>query len=488
MSKKIILSPLNRIEGDLKIVIDIKDKTIIDVRLSGTMFRGFEIILEGREPLDALVFTPRICGICNVSHSVASAEALRNAFHINIPPNAYYIINTIQACETVLSHLTHFYLYFIIDFLNKKYEKKAFYKEVKKRFYPLKGVSYAEFINKRRKLMELIGLIAGKWPNTLAIQPGGVTSSLSHGDIIRALGVIEEFKIFIENKLLGCPPEEWLKNKSIKDIEKWLATRKGGNSDFGLFFKIAQEVGLEKLGISGGKFLCFGAYKEPDGKKLFREGYYDGKLHPFDPEKIVEYIEFSWYEDIKKARQPFEGTTYPSVDKIKAYSWIKAPRYDDNVVEVGPIARLVVNKIPLIMDYFKKYKSSVFVRILARIYESIILLQKMETWLKSINPEEPVYRSFEILSETTGMGLTEAPRGALGHWICIEEGVIKKYQIITPTTWNFSPRDSYGRLGVVEQTLLGLEIDDEENPVEIEHIVRSFDPCMVCSVHAVKVK
>jgi len=123
---------------------------------------------------------------------------------------------------------------------------------------------------------------------------------------------------------------------------------------------------------------------------------------------------------------------------------------------------------------------------LARIHEALKLIKAVEDWLKKIDPDKPGYKNYNILSYATGVGLTEAPRGALGHWIIIENGKIKKYQIITPTTWNFSPRDSYGRLGVVEQALLGIKIDDEENPIEIGHIIRSFDPCLVCAVHAFK--
>ncbi len=483
MSKKIIISPFNRVEGDLEVVIEIKDKTIVNVNLSGIMFRGFEMILEGRDPVDALVFTPRICGICNVSHSVASSNALRSAFKAEMPRNAYFLRNIAQACEIIVNHLTHFYLFFIIDVLNKKYEKCSFYKEAYKRFAPLKGNSYVCFIKHRKKFIELLGLIVGKWPATLAFQPGGFTKNLTRGEIFRALGIVNEFKYFIKKRLIGSSIESWLENQSISDVENWLTKEKSAESDLGLFINISHEIGLDKLGISAGNFLCFGAFEQPDGDYWIKSGYYDGSIHPVDPKKITEHIEYSWYSDEKKYAHPLDGSTQPCLDKFKAYTWIKAPRYENNVIEVGPLARWVINDDPLICDYFNKYKSSVFVRILAKIHESIRLLKAVEDWLKEIDPEEPVYKEFNSVSEATGVGLTEAPRGSLGHWVLIENNKIKKYQIITPTTWNFSPRDSYGRLGVVEQTLLGIELDDEENPIEIGHIIRSFDPCLVCSVH-----
>lgn len=486
MSKKIIISPFNRVEGDLEVIIDVKDKTIVDVHLSGIMFRGFETILEGRDPIDALIFTPRICGICNISHSVASSNALRNAFRAEMPQNAYFLRNIAHACEMILSHLTHFYLYFIIDFLNKKYKNYPFYEKVCKRFAPMKGTSYICFIKQRRKLLELLGIIVGKWPDTLAFQPGGITKILTHGEIIRALGIINEFKNFLERRLIYCSIERWLENQNVKDVENWLNEKKHAESDIGLFITISHKIGLDRLGISSGKFLSFGAFEQPDGSYYFKSGYYNGYLHSFNPQKITEHTEYSWYTHNKNITHPLDSVTQPYTDKLKAYTWIKAPRYEDNVVEVGPLARLIINRDPLISDYFNKYKSSILVRILARIHEALKLIKAVEDWLKKIDPDKPGYKNYNILSYATGVGLTEAPRGALGHWIIIENGKIKKYQIITPTTWNFSPRDSYGRLGVVEQALLGIKIDDEENPIEIGHIIRSFDPCLVCAVHAFK--
>ncbi len=489
MGKKIVLSPFTRIEGDLKIEVDIKNKTIINVHVSGVMFRGFEIILEGRDPIDALVFTPRICGICNLSHSIAASKALKNAYAAEMPPNAYYLRNISHACEIILSNLTHFYLYFIIDFINKKYKNLSFYKEAYQRFAPMKGESYLSFIKERKKLLELLGILIGKWPNALAFQPGGVTKSLTFGEIIRALGILNEFKDFLEKKFLGCSLDRWMKNKKVEDVEKWLEEKKDhAESDIGFFIRVAQELSLDRLGVSIGKFLCFGAFEEPDGTLFFKSGYFNGECKSFDPQKIAEHIEYSWYANDKNIEYPLEGKTQPDIDKLKAYSWIKSPRYDNNVVEVGSLARLIINNDPLILDYFNKFKASILVRVLAKLQESLILIKALENWLNKVDPEEPVYKKYDILLNTLGVGFTEAPRGALGHWIVIENGKIKRYQIITPTTWNFSPRDSYGRLGVVEQTLLGMEIEDEENPVEIYHVIRSFDPCLVCSTHIYKKK
>lgn len=176
--------------------------------------------------------------------------------------------------------------------------------------------------------------------------------------------------------------------------------------------------------------------------------------------------------------------TQPNADKPGAYSWAKSPRYDDNVVEVGPLARMIIGKDPLVLDMAKTLGPSVYTRILARLHEDVRLLKQMREWLLQINPDEPFYTKPEIPQNAMGSGLTEAARGALGHWINIEDGRIKNYQVITPTAWNISPRDSNDNPGAVEQALIGTPVEDGNNPVEVAHVVRSYDPCLVCTVHA----
>ncbi|MBI4284151.1 MAG: nickel-dependent hydrogenase large subunit [Chloroflexi bacterium] len=484
MGKSVKINPFNRVEGDLEITVEIEDGKVADARASGVMFRGFEIILKERNPMDAIVFTPRICGICGGAHSTAASNALRSASGSKMPPNGYLVRNIAFACENVMSHPTHFYALFVIDFTNRKYSAYPAYNELVRRFAPMRGTSYLGAIKERKRFLEILGLLIGKWPNTLAYHPGGITKALNMSEITRALGILSEFQNFVEEKVLGGSVERWLENKGLDDLEKWLGEGCHAESDLGLFINACRDSGLDKIGRGPGRFLSYGAYDQPDGTTWLPGGYFDGALHPFDEKRISEHIKHSWFEGYEGGRHPLEGMTQPDIDKPGAYSWAKSPRYDNKVVEVGPLARMVIDKDPLVLDMVNVLGPSVYTRALARLHECVRLLEQMKRWLKQINPGEPFYIKPEIPQNACGSGLTEAARGALGHWIKIENGKIKNYQVITPTAWNISPRDSGDNPGAIEQALLGTPVEDKDNPVEVYHVVRSYDPCLVCTVHA----
>lgn len=484
MGKTVKISPLNRVEGDLEITVDIDNGKVNSARASGMMFRGFELILKERDPMDAIVFTPRICGICGGAHSTAASNALRSAFGAKMPPNGYLARNIAFACENAMSHPTHFYALFAIDLTNNKYSSHSAYNELVKRFAPMKGTSYIGAIKERKRFLEILGLLIGKWPNTLAYQPGGITKTLTASEIARALGVLSEFQVFVEKNVLGCPVERWIENKSFSDVEKWLGEDGHSESDLGLFIRIGRELGLDKIGQGPGKFLSFGVYDQPDGTTWLPSGYFDGNFHPFDEKKISEHIKYSWFEGYEGGKHPLEGITQPNADKPGAYSWAKSPRYDEHVVEVGPLARMIMDKDSLVLDCAKFLGPNVYTRTLARLHECVRLLAQMRKWLGEVNPDEPFYIKHEIPQNAKGSGLTEAARGALGHWINIEDGKIKNYQVITPTAWNVSPMDANDNPGAIEQALIGTPVEDDSNPVEVAHVVRSYDPCLVCTVHA----
>lgn len=486
MGKTIKISPFNRVEGDLEITVEIEDGKVIGAHACGVMFRGFEIILKERDPMDAIVFTPRICGICGGAHSTAASNALRSAFGTEMPPNGYLARNIAFACENAMSHATHFYALFAIDLINKKYSAHPSYNELIKRFAPMKGTSYIGAIKERKRFLEILGLLIGKWPNTLAFHPGGITKALTMSEITRALGILSEFQNFVEERVLGCSVEQWRENKSLDDINRWLGEDGHAESDIGLFIKVGRDFGLDKIGQGTGKFLSFGVYDQIDGTTWLPAGYFDGDFHPFDEKRISEHIKYSYYDGYEGGKHPLDGTTQPNADKIGAYSWAKSPRYGDNVVEVGPLARMIIDKDPLILDLVKNLGANAYTRTLARLHENVRLLKQMKGWLMQINPDEPFYIKPEIPKNANGSGLTEAARGALGHWINIENGKIKNYQVITPTAWNISPRDSNDNPGAVEQALIGTPVEDENNLIEVAHVVRSFDPCLVCTVHAIR--
>ena len=481
MSKTLTIAPFNRVEGDLKIKVEIRNGVLTDAMVSGVMFRGFEKILKGRYPEDALVFTPRICGMCSISHSVASSNALKSVSEKFSPSeNGRIARNICHAVENVMSHLSHFYLYCAPDFLNEKYKKLAVYSHLLDRLLPAKGSSFVNILNERKRFLEILGLIAGKWPHTLALQPGGITKSLSSSDILRILGVLEQFCSVVETVLLGMSMNDYLRIKSIAEFESSFSQNE---SDLGLFFAFAMDAGLTRMGKGQGMFISGGSYPQAENEFYFPRGSWDCGLSALDTEEITESVKYSFFESPNSSARPAADISEPKWDKPGAYSWCKAPRYKGKVVEVGPIARQVISGDPLMTELFMKYGSTVFTRIFARLHETVKLLSEMRLWIERLEPNGNYY-SKNVLKETaSGYGITEAARGFLGHWINVNNGRIKNYQVITPTAWNASPRDEKGVHGAMEQSLINTPVEDEQNPVEIDHIIRSYDPCLVCSVH-----
>jgi len=486
MNKTITIGSFSRMEGDLEIKVELENGKITKAYTSGIMFRGFERILKGRDPMDSLVFTCRVCGLCGLSHSAASSSALKEAYKAEMPPNAYYVKNILLAIENIANHLTQIYMFFMVDFLNKKYRDISDYDIIAKRYTPFTGESQKKVIYARKKLLEIMGIIGGKWPNSLVMQPGGVTKTLSLSEIVSCYGILNEIREFLENTLLGCPMESWLENRSFSDIEKWMDDEKNAKSDLGMFINFGTKIGLSEIGASSEKLLSCGAYEEPDGTFWLKSGLYDGSWFPFEQIKIEEHIAYSWYEGYDGGIHPSKGITIPNTRKENAYSWSKSPRYNNEVIEMGPLARMLVGNEPLASDIFKKIGSNVFTRQLVRIHETIKLAGKIKDWLDNIDTESPFCIKHNKLKDCSGIGLIEAARGMLGHWISVVDNRIFNYQIIAPTTWNFSPRDSTGNPGVLEKSLTNLEIEDSENPVEMYHVIRSFDPCMACTVHSVR--
>ncbi|MBF0292020.1 MAG: nickel-dependent hydrogenase large subunit, partial [Nitrospinae bacterium] len=238
---KITIAPFNRVEGDLKIKVELKDGKIFDAQASGVMFRGFEYILKGRFPEDALVYTPRICGICSISHSVASSNALAAISEDFTPSRSgQHAKNISHATENAMSHITQFYLYFAPDLLNKKYAGLKYYPFIKKRLTALKGESVKTIMTERKRFLEILGLIGGKWPHTLALQPGGITKALTTSEIFRIKGVIKHFTTVMETVLLGMPVKSYLQIKSINNFESALMEASASASDMAFFYHFSK--------------------------------------------------------------------------------------------------------------------------------------------------------------------------------------------------------------------------------------------------------
>ena len=483
MATLIAIDPFNRIEGDLRIEIEVDANTVVSAKSSGIMFRGFERIMTGRSPMDALVITPRICGICSGSHGVAAAKALAQAQDAEMPPNGFYMKNLILGIEVVMSHLSHFYLLFAPDLASPCYRKIGVYETVKERFAAMGGTSVKVALKARQSALEIMGLVGGKWPNSLAIHPTGTTSTMNLSSLTRAIGILNEFHDFLEKRFLGCSLSEWLDMDNLDKLLKWHNASRHNGSDLGLFMTMCLEAGLDRIGKGPNRYMSYGAYDLPDGSTWLPAGYHDGRNQTFNQALIKEHIGSSFFRDAVEARHPLDGVTSPLADKTGAYSWAKAPRYNGKTVEVGPLARMIISGDPLLTDMIGQLDSSVMTRMFARLREMCRLTKEMSGWLEKINPDEPFYGIPSSRFNASGIGLTEAARGSLGHWMKISSNLIDNYQVVTPSAWNLSPRDEEGQPGPVEQALTGITVADTNDPVELNHIIRSFDPCMSCTVH-----
>jgi uptake hydrogenase large subunit len=481
MTTRRIVGPFNRVEGDLEISLDIDQGRVAAAYVNSPLYRGFEQILQGKLPADALVLVPRICGICSVAQSAASALALADAAGIAPPPNGRLAANLTLAAENLADHLTHFYLFFMPDFARADYAGRSWHAAALERFRATQGSAPHQVLPARAGFMRMMGLLAGKWPHTLAVQPGGSTRPLQASEIFRLHRTLREFRGFLESVTFGAQLEDVAAIASRVQLDAW--RQQAGGGDLRAFLAIAADLDLWRLGRGTDRFMSYGCYDE-GGRRMFPAGLWHGAAATLDIAKIDEDISHAWYAAAGLPQRPAEGSTLPVAEKEGAYSWCKAPRLAGQVVETGALARQVVAGHPLARDMVAGDGGSVAARVVARLLELALVLPAMERWLAELRPGEPWCITAQLADETSGVGLIEAARGSLGHWLTVRRGRIHNYQIIAPTTWNFSPRDGNGQPGALEQALAGLPASaGDPLPPAIHHVVRSFDPCMVCTVH-----
>lgn len=475
MTKRLIVGPFNRVEGDLEIRLEIAEGAVQAAFVNSPMFRGFEMMLLGKDPRDALTLTPRICGICSISQSAAAARALAAAEGLVPSPQGARVAALIHAVENVSDHLIHFHMFFMPDFTRPAYESRKWHARAVERFTAMDGSAQRAAVEARSNLMHILGLMAGKWPHTLAIQPGGVTRAPTMRDKQRILTTLRAFRRYLEQVLFGAPLEAFAALTSVSELMKW------GRGDVGLFLEIAADLDLAAMGQGGGRYLSFGAYPLDQGFGFTPGVWQDGGLQALNTDQIGEDLSHAWM--LGETAHPMAGRTQPDEDmRDPAYSWCKAPRLAGNSMETGAMARQVIDGHPLARDLASQ--GGVLARVAMRLMELARTQTLMEHLAETITPEARFMEQGHPVQTGQGEGLVEAARGALGHWLRIEKGRIAGYQIIAPTTWNFSPRDAAGILGPVEAALAGAPVQEgEDTPLTVQHIVRSFDPCMVCTVH-----
>lgn len=470
---KLVVGPFNRVEGDLEVTLTIADGQVRSARVNAPLYRGFERMLEGRDPRDALTITPRICGICSISQSAAAARALGAAMGLSPTPQGARVAALIHAVENVADHLTHFNLFFMPDFTRPIYAHRPWHARAVARFTAVEGSALREAVAARAELLHIVGMLAGKWPHTLAIQPGGVTRAPGPREKARLAVSLRAFRRYLESTVFGGRLEDFTALATTGALMGW------DRGDAGLFLEIAVDLDLAALGRGSGRYLSFGAYPV-EGDHIFASGFWDGGLKPLDTSAIREDLSHAWMTGPDS--HPSQGRTEPDEAMADpAYTWCKAPRLNGQTVETGALARQVVDGHPLARAMAG---GGVLARVAGRLLELARTQAAMEALVDGIDPQAIFMQSGPSLRDGTGEGLVEAARGALGHWIRVRDGRIAGYQIIAPTTWNFSPRDAQGIPGPLEAALEGAPVaEGETTPVSVQHIVRSFDPCMVCTVH-----
>lgn len=457
----ITVGPLTRVEGHLDIEAEVTNRSVVAAKSSGTMFRGFEVILQGRDPLDAPHYTQRICGVCPISHGMAASMGLESAFGVAPADNGRIMRNLVLGSNFIASHVLHFYHLAALDYIDTTgllnrapWTPSWISPDMVRGATASKLVGhYVEALAIRRKAHQMAAIFGGKLPCSPAFVPGGFSSTVTAAKVKQFRSLLAEIRQFVADKFV---PDVKLLGSAFPDY--W------------------------HLGKGCGNLLAYGVFDlDSSGtNKLLARGRYTNKTSgTVAPGEITEYLKYSYYAAAGENRNPASGVTQPQYAKSGAYSWIKAPRYTREVHEVGPLARMWVNR-----DY--QHGISVLDRLTARALEALKIATAMSGWLDQLRPGVRAQTAFKVPAAATGRGMTEAPRGALGHWIEIRSSRIYRYQIVTPTGWNASPRDGLGQPGPIEQALLGTPVANESRPIELLRVVHSFDPCLACSVHTVR--
>ncbi len=465
MPSTIRIDPVTRIEGHLAVEVTVDTvggtQQVVDARSSATAFRGFEPILVNRDPRDAVHYTQRICGVCPTSHAMAASLTLESAFANPAPTNGRILRNLVLGADHLQSHVLHFYHLAALDYIDTT--GLVDMAPWSPRYVTPDMVSgstagtlvdhYVQALAIRRKAHQMGAIFGAKLPCTATFVCGGNTEAVTARKIADFRALLTEIRGFVDNVL----------------IPDTLAVA-------GLFPQYYQ------IGRGCGNLLAFGVFDLDNAgttKLLARGRLTDNVLQTVDVNAITEYVKYSWYTAASGNLPPASGVTVPYVDKPGAYSWDKAPRYLNKPHEVGPLARMWVNG-----DY--RNGISVLDRLASRALEAKKVADAMDGWLNQLVIGGSTVTNKAVPATGTGVGLTEAPRGALGHWLQIASSKISRYQVITPTAWNVSPMDDADVKGPIEQALIGTPVADASQPIEVLRVVHSFDPCLACTVHMVR--
>ncbi|MGI1998454.1 nickel-dependent hydrogenase large subunit [Shewanella frigidimarina] len=553
MSKRVVIDPITRIEGHLRVEVEVDDNNVITKAWSSsTLWRGIEVILKGRTPMDVGLIVQRICGVCTYSHYRCGTEAVENALGVKIPLNAKYLRSIMQSSLYMHDHIVHFYHLHGLDWVDVvsalsadpalaakvamnysdapiaagEGELKAVQARVKGlvetgklgpfanaywgngtyRFTPEQNLialsHYLKALEVQRVAAEMLAIFGGKSPHPQSIVVGGVTS--------------------VRDMLSPARLQEWKQKHAI--VQDFI--ERAYQADIVM---AAEAFGTEASvlgGVNVNSFLCGEDFITTDGEYLFNQGVIlNGDLAnvlDIDPSLIKEDVTHAWYK-ADGPQHPYQGTTIPdytgfierdtvygklpTINGDGKYSWVKSPRYQDEPIEVGPLAcllvnygrgnQVVVNAVDGLLARTGLPLEALFTtlgRTAARMLQTVLVgqasLQTFDALLVNIQSDQSTYVKPEIDPDRVyeGYSMIEAPRGMLSHWIRIKDAKVENYQAVVPTTWNAGPVDANGKMGPYEASLIGLKLEDPTKPLEVIRIIHSFDPCMACSVHVMDYK
>jgi hydrogenase large subunit len=478
--KRITVAPVTRVEGHLALTIDIGESgRVVEAFASGTMFRGFERIMLGRDPRDAIHLTQRICGVCPVPHARVAVEVVERAFGVQVSRNAVLLRNLVQGAGNISDHLLHFYHLALLDYVHGPAMPPftpAYTAD--QRFSDAEAQSFADHylqaLDMRRIAQEMGALFAGKLPHVMTFAPGGVTQQPTAANVAECGRYLDQLIPFIENVYI---PDVML---VAKRYPEYLEVGAGPENllSFGGF-----PDGAGGLLFEPGRYVGHGhRHREHEGRgdEHHEHGRHVVPLTDRDIAAIDESVRHAYYGDRERRGRDGRSATdsdLPNLDKRGAYSWVKAPRLGDDVYQVGALARMVISG---------NYRGglSAMDRLLANAFETGKVAAAMRGWLDGLALDASGYQHVASMpSSGKAFALTEAPRGALAHWLEYADGKVTGYRIITPTSWNASPRDDRAVPGPLEQALIGVHVADRSQPIEVYRVIHSFDPCMGCAVH-----
>lgn len=455
--EKIVFSPVTRLSGLLSVEVSLERNKIVDARVSSTMFRGFEYIMKGRNITDSPYLTQRVCGICSLAHGAVASYLVDEVFDNTIDENAQYLRNIMLGADFLQNHIRHFYMFSLPDYV-KMPDRPPFSRQnlTDVRFTKTQNdilvKHYFESIKASQESHQLLTLFGGKAPHQHSFVHGGVSSHITSYNVNQALSLIQNIKDFIETRLL---PDTELISQKYSD-----------------YFNI---------GITPKKLLSFGLFRfGPKNKKiLWPAGVIINNIIKLpNIELIKEDISHSWF--VKLHQNNTE--VIPDPYKPTAYSWVKSVDYAKKPFEVGPLVRMIL------LGYYSGGTSTMD-RICARSLETYYIAELIEKWLFKLKPGPAPISQNKVPVKSKVTAVTDAMRGALLHSAQIEGETVKHYNIITPTVWNFSPKNAFGEPGPVERALIGTKIPQRDMLFTIiGRIIRSFDPCLACATHVLDVK